>query len=99
MPLQLSYINQENRLDVRFEGNLDLTLSHPICDICKSVPTDLSYCIIDLTGVQRVFDSGVALLQRLLRRFTEIGATVVILSDHPKIRKWFPTVVRTPLHH
>lgn len=98
MSLQLAYISQENRLDMRFEGNLDLTLSRPICDICKSVPTDLRCCIIDLTGVQRVFDSGVALLQRLHRRFSEIGTTVVILSDHPKIRQWFPAVVRAPLH-
>jgi ABC-type transporter Mla MlaB component len=98
MPMQLSYITQENRLDVHFEGNLDLTLSHPICDICKSVPPDLSCCIIDLTDVHRVFDSGVALLQELCRRFVEIGTTVVILTDHPRIRALFPSVTRTPLH-
>ena len=98
MPLQLSYITQENRLDVHFEGNLDLTVSHAICDICKSVPLDLSCCIIDLTDVERVFDSGVALLQRLYRRFVEIGIIVVILTDHPRIRELFPSVTRAPLH-
>lgn len=98
MPLQLSYINQENRLDIRFEGNLDLTVSHAVCDICKSVPTDLSCCIIDLTDVQAVFDSGVALLHRLYRRFVELGTTVVILTEDPRIRKSFPSVTRAPLH-
>ena len=98
MPLQLCYINQENRLDIRFEGNLDLTVSQPICDICKSVPSDLSCCIIDLTDVQGVFDSGVALLQKLYRRLVEIGIIVVILTDHPRIRTLFPSVTRAPLH-
>ena len=97
MPLQLSYINQENRLDIRFEGNLDLTVSHAVCDICKSVPADLSCCIIDLTDVRGVFDSGLALLQQLHRRFVELGTTVVMLTDHPRIRKLFPSVTRAPL--
>jgi hypothetical protein len=98
MPLQLSYIAQENRLDVRFEGNLDLTVSHAVCNICQTVPLDLSCCIIDLTEVHRVFDSGVALLQKLYWRFVEIGTTVVILTDHPRIRASFPSVTRAPLH-
>jgi ABC-type transporter Mla MlaB component len=98
MPLQLSYITQENRLDLRFEGNLDVTLSQPICDICRTVPSDLTCCIIDLTEIKRVFDSGVALLQKLHRRFVELGTIVVILSDHPRIRELFPAVTRRPLH-
>jgi ABC-type transporter Mla MlaB component len=97
MPLHLSYIAQENRLDLRFEGNLDLTVSQTVCDICKTIPTDLTACIIDLTGIERLFDSGVALLQKLYRRLVEIGTTVVILSDHPRIRSHFPTIARASL--
>lgn len=97
MPLHLSYIAQEDRLDLRFEGNLDLTVSQTVCDICKTVPTDLRACIIDLTSVERVFDSGLALLQKLYRRLVAIGTTVVILSDHPRIRSHFPKVARAPL--
>jgi anti-anti-sigma regulatory factor len=98
MPLHISYIAQESRLDLSFRGNLDLTLSQDICDICGSVPAGLRFCIIDLTDIERLFDSGVALLQALHRRLLEIGTTVVILSDHPEIREWFPTLVRRPLH-
>jgi hypothetical protein len=98
MPLQVSYIAQENRLDLSFDGNLDLTVSQDVCDICKQVPPDLRCCIIDLTDVRRLFDSGIALLQRLHRRLGEIGAIVVILSDHPEVRKWFPAVTRKPLY-
>jgi ABC-type transporter Mla MlaB component len=98
MPMQLSYIAQENRLDLRFEGNLDLTVSNGICDLCKSIPLNLNCCIIDVTEVARVFDSGLALLQKLYRRCVEIGTTVVILTDHPRIRALFPAVTRAPLY-
>jgi hypothetical protein len=97
MPLHVSYIAPESRLDLGFHGNLDLTLSQNVCDICGDVPADLRCCIIDLTNIERLFDSGVALLQTLHRRLVEIGATVVILSDHPEIRAWFPSIVRRPL--
>ena len=98
MPVHLSYISQENRLDVRFDGNLDVTVAQAVCDICNTIPTDLTSCIIDLTDVERLFDSGVALLQRLHRRLVEIGTTVVILSDHPRIYALFPTITRAPLY-
>jgi len=98
MPLHVSYIAQESRLDLSFHGNLDLTLSQDICDICGTLPAGLRFCIIDLTDIDRLFDSGVALLQSLQRRLAELRTTVVILSDHPEIREWFPTMVRRPLH-
>jgi ABC-type transporter Mla MlaB component len=97
MPLHLSYIAQENRLDIRFDGNLDVTVSQTVCDICRTIPSDLTSCIIDLTDIERLFDSGVALLQKLHRRLVEIGTTVVILSGHPRIRDCFPMITRAPL--
>ena len=97
MSLNVSYIPQESRLDLSFHGNLDLTLSQDVCEVLSRMPADLECCIIDLSEIDRLFDSGVALLQALHRRLKEIGATVVILSDHPEMRKWFPTVVRRPL--
>jgi ABC-type transporter Mla MlaB component len=97
MPLHVSYIAQENRLDLSFHGNLDLSVSQDVCDMCQQVPADLRCCIIDLTDIRRLFDSGIALLQRLHRRLGEIGAIVVILSDHPEVRQWFPTITRKPL--
>jgi anti-anti-sigma regulatory factor len=98
MPLHVSHIPQENRLDLVVQGNLDVSISQDFCDLCEGAPSDLKCCVIDLTGVNHLFDSGVALLQKLYRRLVEIGAIVVILSDHPEIRKWFPAVTRRPLH-
>lgn len=98
MPLYVSLIAPENRLDLVVHGNLDLSVSQDVCGLCRDVPSDLKCCIIDLTKMNRLFDSGVALLQMLYRRLVEIGAIVVILSDHPEIRKWFPVDTRRPLH-
>lgn len=98
MPLHVSLIPQENRLDLVVHGNLDLSVSQDVCALCEGAPSDLRCCVIDLTEMNCLFDSGVALLQKLYRRMVEIGAIVVILSDHPEIRKWFPAVTRGPLH-
>jgi len=97
MPLNVSYIPQEGRLDLCFHGNLDLTLSQDVCEVLSSMPSDLECCIIDLTDIKRPFDSGIALLRALHLRLKRIGATVVILSDHPEVRRWFPKLVRRPL--
>lgn len=85
MPLHASYIEDEDRLDLTFDGNLDLSISVEICRICQRVTTELRICVVDLSGVDRVFDSGVALLRMLCRRLRELGATVVLLGDHPAI--------------
>ena len=94
MPVHVSYIAEEKRLDLSFEGNLDVSVSQDICDICNRPPSGLRSCIIDLSGVARLFDSGVALLQKLHRCLTEIGTTVVILSDRRDIRERVPTIAR-----
>lgn len=96
MPVQVSYIAHQQRLDVAFHGNLDLTLSQEVCDLCKRLPAGLRACIIDLTAITQLFDSGIALIYKLHRRLTKLGATVVILSDRPEIRRWIPSMALTP---
>ncbi len=95
MPASVSYIAEEKRLDLSFDGNLDVSVSQVICDICRQVPCGLRYCIVDLSGVRRLFDSGMALLQMLHRRLTQVGTTVVILSDSPEIRERIPIIAQT----
>jgi anti-anti-sigma regulatory factor len=96
MPVQVSYIAEEDRLDLSFHGKLDLTLSQEVCDLCRQVPAGLRACIIDLTDITQLFDSGIALIYKLHRRLTKLGAIVVILSDRPDIRRWIPTMALTP---
>lgn len=96
MSLYVSYIAEEQRLDLTFDGNLDVSVSQDVCAICKRVSSSLRSCIIDLSGVERLFDSGVALLQMLYRRLNELGTTVVILSDRPEFREQIPVIARKP---
>jgi len=96
MPLQATYIEEEERLDLSFAGNLDVTLTGDICHVCSQVPCGLRACIVDLSNVQRIFDSGVALLQMLYRRLTKLGTTVVILAEHPDVRACVPMIMQAP---
>jgi ABC-type transporter Mla MlaB component len=93
MPMTASYIAEEERLDLSFEGSLDLRLAMDICDICKHVSPGLQSCIIDLHGVDRVFDSGLALLQMLCARLQRMGALVLVLSDDPEVRGRIPAIL------
>ena len=87
MPAQVSFIPDEDRLDISFEGNLDVTVWQTVCDACTRPTLTLRVCIVDLTGVARVFDSGLAVLGLLFRRMRGLGATVVFLSDDLELRK------------
>ena len=85
MPVHASYI--ANQLDLIFQGDLDASISQDIRDICKSISSNLRFCVIDLSGVERLFESGVTQLRKLHRYLSELGIMVVILSDHPEIRE------------
>jgi hypothetical protein len=41
MPMQVSYIRNEDRLDLSFSGNLDISLSQDICDSGLSTLVEL----------------------------------------------------------
>lgn len=96
MPMQTSYIAEELRLDLSFSGNLDVSVSQDICDVCKSLPRNLKSCIVDISSIDRLFDSGVALLKMLYEYLVKNDILVVILSDSPKIQKHMPTIASRP---
>jgi ABC-type transporter Mla MlaB component len=98
MPISVSFIAEEDRLDLSFDGNLDLTNAEALCGLSCNLPPTLRTCILDLTRVERVFDSGVALLQMLCRGVRRVGATVVILGDHPEVRRWVSLVMANALY-
>lgn len=98
MPMHVSYIRDEDRLDLSFSGNLDISLSQDICDLCRQLRPDLKVCIIDLYESERLFDSGVDLLQLLHYFLVEMGTTVVILSDRAEIHDRIPDITRRPVY-
>lgn len=95
MSVHASYVAEDDRLDLSFEGNLDVTVSRDICDICQRVAAGLKSCIVDLSRVEGIFDSGIALLQMLHRRMSAGGTSVVFVSDRPDILKWMPIITGT----
>lgn len=98
MPATITFIPEDDRLDVSFEGNLDVTVWQAVCDACRRPEPDLKACIVDLTAVGRVFDSGIAVLGLLCERMRVLGTTVVFLSDDSKLRKRVAAIA-SPLWH
>lgn len=93
MTMITSFIASEDRLDLCFYGDLDLTITEEVCQLFAVIPSTLRTCIMDLTGLERVFDSGIAMLWLLNERLKLIGATVVILSDRPEILQRIPRIM------
>ena len=87
MSVSVNYAPHEALVSLRFEGNLDVSAAMPVCDLCRRVPRDLERCVLDLSGVERVFDSGIALLQMLYRRLVGRGATVSVVGDSVLARR------------
>ena len=87
MGVNISFTPDERRLEISFEGNLDVTVWLEVCNTCARVPPNLKACIVDLTRVGRVFDSGMALLVLLYERLRAIGVMVIFLSDNADVRQ------------
>ena len=68
MGIQVAYYQEEDRLDLIVEDNLDLTLTRQILEACQFIDERLLTCVIDCSGVVRIFDSGLALLMLLLKK-------------------------------
>lgn len=81
MSLDVAHYSEEHRLDITIEGNLDLTLSSQILDVCKLVDARLVICVIDATRVSRVFDSGLAVLMLLTNRLARFHVRLVIIGN------------------
>jgi len=93
MPIYESYIGDEQRLDLTFEGKLDVSVCRDLFRIRKALSADVKFCIMDLSGVERIFDSGAALLRALCRQLQELGTTVVILGDQWRLRTDLPVPI------
>jgi anti-anti-sigma regulatory factor len=98
MPVTIDLIPSEDRLDISFEGNLDVIVWQDVCDACVRTSEKVKACIVDLTGVKRFFDSGIAILGLLYERMSRVGATVIFLSDDPSLKERM-TIVASPRWH
>jgi anti-anti-sigma regulatory factor len=96
MPLNVSFIGDEGRLVLTFQGKVDISLSQDICDLCRKLHPDVRVCVMDLCDVERFFDSGVALLQLLHHSLVETGTTVVILGNGAELRDRITGITSRP---
>jgi anti-anti-sigma regulatory factor len=85
MPVTVAYIPEQDHMEMLFHGNLDLTASPDVCRVCDRAREGLRACIIDLSGVVQVFDSGVALLHLLCQSLRAVGTQVVLRGLHPEL--------------
>lgn len=83
MGIDFGLIPDEARLDLTLEGDLDLTLTHEILQVCNLVDCHLRVCVIDSTRIARVFDSGKGLLMLLFDRLRAAGVTLVMVGEIP----------------
>ena len=95
MPIKISYCAAENHANLIFGGSLDVSLSQDIRVICRNLSSCVKSCTVDLSAVENMSDSGVALLQVLCVHLSERGI-VLTLSDNPHIRRLIPHIARMP---
>jgi hypothetical protein len=96
MPVEISHVQDARRLELRFRGDVDIALAQVICDICIQLRPYLKVCVMDLTGAERLLDSGVALLQLLHCHLSDLGVAVEIIADDPEMRDRVAAIKRPP---
>jgi ABC-type transporter Mla MlaB component len=87
MSVIVSYAPHKALLSLRFEGNLDVSAAMPVCDLCRRSPRGLERCVLDLSRVERVFDSGIALLEMLYSRLSGRGTEISVVGDKVLARR------------
>ena len=96
MPVNISYVKTENHVDLIFRGNMDVSLSRDILAVCRNLSPCVKSCTINLSAVDHLYDSGIALLQNLYLRLSELSIEVVILSDRADIHRQVPIITGMP---
>jgi len=66
---------------VSIEGHLDFRAAMPLWEISQPELQAHARYVVDLTGVDRVFDSGLASLLMFVRRVNAQGAFVRLVAD------------------
>jgi ABC-type transporter Mla MlaB component len=70
---EIDYRVNDGTLHIQVEGPLDLRCLFRLICIGQAVDDSISECVLDLTGVDQVFDSGLAALLVLSRELTRRG--------------------------
>ncbi len=88
MPISVTVGAPGDRLHIVFTGNLDISASIPVCELCERLPPGMLLCVFDVQQVERVFDSGVALLRMVCEHVCSSGGRVVLRGEQPEILRY-----------
>ncbi|WP_296810741.1 hypothetical protein [Thiocapsa sp.] len=69
----LDYEIDDGHLHIRIDGSLDLRCAFTLLLIGQTVDESIDACTLDLTGVDRIFDSGIAALVLVTRELKGKG--------------------------
>ena len=69
----LEYDIDDGLLQIRIDGPLDLRCAFALLRIGQTVDESIDACTFDLTGADRIFDSGIAALALVLRELKRNG--------------------------
>jgi ABC-type transporter Mla MlaB component len=83
MGLQLTYIPEEQRLDLTLSENLDHTLAAQFMQTGNYVNERLRTCVIDCSRVKQVYYAGRVLFLHLLRVLQNYRVRLIILGGLP----------------
>ena len=87
MSINVSMNPHSQTMVLRFDNRLDFSLSREICAVCDRITPGIKMCILDTRDVDRVFDSGVALLSMLVKKFRQLGTEIVFRGLHPDLQR------------
>ncbi|NCA70238.1 MAG: hypothetical protein EOM91_09030 [Sphingobacteriia bacterium] len=78
----LDYRIEEGTLRIHVFGPLDLRCVFRLLGIGRAVDDSIRECLIDLSGVSRVFDSGVAALVLFAHELTKSGVAKIRIRGY-----------------
>lgn len=79
----LDYSISDGTLSIRIIGPLDLRCAFPLLRIGQAIDGSISTCVLDLTQVDRLLDSGIAALMLVSEQLARDGVkTIQVRSRH-----------------
>jgi anti-anti-sigma regulatory factor len=83
MGIEIVHHAGAGRLKLTLAGNLDLTLTQGILRACGLIDRGVTVCVIDVSAIERVFDSGIGLLMLLASRLEAHRVRTITIGEIP----------------
>jgi ABC-type transporter Mla MlaB component len=78
----LDYSISDGTLSIRIAGPLDLRCAFPLLRVGQAIDGSITTCILDVTEVDRLLDSGIAALMLVSEQLARDGVQTIRLRSH-----------------